>query len=259
MPTIPPQPGAPCWIGLTTPDVAATNAFYTGLLGWTAGESAEQFGGYYMFFTPDGRPVAGVMPRPEGADWPIGWTVYLTVEDVGTTLAAARDAGATVTADAMAVGDTGTMAELRDPSGALIGLWQPGTFAGFEVQAEPGAPGWFELHTRDYPAAVSFYTSVFGWDAHPMSDTPQFRYTTLGEGDGARAGIMDDAVLPTASAGSGWMTYLAVEDVDVAAARVDELGGAVTSAPQNSPYGRLASVTDPTGATFNLIGPNAAA
>ena len=53
------------------------------------------------------------------------------------------------------------------------------------VLAEPGAPAWFELHTRDYDTSVQFYKDVFGWDAKTMSDTPDFRYTTLGEGDNA--------------------------------------------------------------------------
>ncbi len=46
--------------------------------------------------------------------------------------------------------------------------------------AEPGTPSWFELHTRDYRAAVLFSVDVLGWDAHVASDTDTFRYTTLG-------------------------------------------------------------------------------
>ena len=46
---------------------------------------------------------------------------------------------------------------------------------GFEVRNEPGTAGWFELHTRDYDKTVAFYRDVFGWDAHTMSDTDDFR------------------------------------------------------------------------------------
>ena len=77
------------------------------------------------------------------------------------------------------------MAVVTDPGGAAIGMWQPGLHKGFGIFDEPGTPSWFELHTRDYDASVQFYRDVFKWDTHAVSDTPEFRYTTLGEGDGA--------------------------------------------------------------------------
>ena len=49
-----------------------------------------------------------------------------------------------------------------------------------------------------------------------MSDTPDFRYTTLGEGDDALAGIMDGA----GDAGSQWTVYFAVADTDASAVTV---------------------------------------
>ena len=32
-----------------------------------------------------------------------------------------------------------------DPTGAALGIWEPGTFPGFTVLSEHGAPSWFEL------------------------------------------------------------------------------------------------------------------
>jgi predicted enzyme related to lactoylglutathione lyase len=46
--------------------------------------------------------------------------------------------------------------------------------------------------------------------------------------------------------------YFSVEDADVAAARVTELGGTVARPPEDTPFGRLADVIDPTGAMFKL-------
>ena len=77
--------GAPCWMDLSTSDTAAVRSFYTGLLGWTAEDPQEEFGGYFMFNGADGQPVAGCMPAMEGAAHDV-WSVYLTVEDVGKTL-----------------------------------------------------------------------------------------------------------------------------------------------------------------------------
>jgi predicted enzyme related to lactoylglutathione lyase len=62
------------------------------------------------------------------------------------------------------VADLGIQALLDDPSGARIGIWQPGTFAGFGPvgTGRPGTPAWFQLHPTDYPGSVSFYRDAFG-------------------------------------------------------------------------------------------------
>ncbi len=155
----------------------------------------------------------------------------------------------------MDVGDLGTMAVLSDAGQAGIGLWQPGLHKGFGILAEPGAPAWFELHTRDYDASVRFYQDVFKWDAHVMSDTPEFRYTTLGEGDSALAGIIDASSFLPEGVPANWQVYFAVEDADAALAQVGELGGSVVMKAEDTPFGRLAQASDPTGALFKLVSP----
>jgi len=47
-------------------------------------------------------------------------------------------------------------------------------------------------------------------------------------------------------------------DADAAVARVESLGGSVVRAPEDTPYGRLATVADPAGAQFKLVAPKAA-
>ena len=153
----------------------------------------------------------------------------------------------------MDVADLGTMAVLGDAGGAAIGVWQPGTHQGFGLVGEPGTPTWFELHTRDYAAAVTFYRDVFGWDTEVASDTPEFRYTTLGHGDGAMAGIMDASGFLPAGVPAHWSVYFGVADTDAALAKIVELGGRVVMAAEDTPYGRLATAADPTGATFKLV------
>jgi predicted enzyme related to lactoylglutathione lyase len=145
------------------------------------------------------------------------------------------------------------MAYATDPGGAGIGIWQPGTHQGFGVLGEPGTPAWFELHTRDYDAAVAFYRDAFGWDTHVASDTEEFRYTTLGTGEDQLAGIMDaSAFLPEGARGQ-WSIYFAAEDTDVALATIVDLGGSVVMPAEDTPYGRLATAADPTGAGFKLV------
>ena len=75
------------------------------------------------------------------------------------------------------------MAVVTDPGGQRSAPGSPRDFAGFGALARANAPGWFELHTRDYDKSVEFYKNVFGWNTHSIGDEPDFRYTTLGEGD----------------------------------------------------------------------------
>lgn len=247
--------GAPCWIDLLTSDTAAAEAFYGGLFGWTGTAGSEELYGGYITFSKDGADVAGCM-RNQGSGGPDSWTVYLASGDAAATVATAREHGAQVYIEPMTVPEVGVMAVVGDPGGAGIGVWQAGPFEGFAVLGDPGTPAWFELHTRSYDETVAFYRDVFGWDTHVMSDQPDFRYTTLGAGDSQAAGIMDGSLWGE-QAPMSWNIYFAVEDCDAACARVVELGGTVTAPPEDTPYGRLASATDATGAAFKLMTPPA--
>jgi predicted enzyme related to lactoylglutathione lyase len=246
--------GAPCWIDLLTDNPEAARAFYADLFGWTPLEQSEEFGGYWMW-AREGAPVAGGMGADPGESTESVWTVYLAVEDAEKTVETATAEGAQVVVPVTTVGDTGIMAVLLDPTGARIGVWQPKQFNGFTVIGEVGEPGWFELLTRDYDTAVAFYRTVFGWDAHTMSDTPEFRYTTLGEGERAVAGIMDANNFLETGETPYWGTYFTVADTDATLARAKELGGQVVREPQDTPYGRLATVSDPAGTRVNVMGP----
>jgi predicted enzyme related to lactoylglutathione lyase len=243
--------GAPCWIDLFTPDTDRARAFYGELFGWTSERAGDDFGGY-INFSKDGVMVAGCM-KNDGSG-PVAWSVYLATDDVKATVDAATERGASVIVPPSDVGDLGTMAVLVDPTGAAIGAWQPGEHKGFGVHAEPGTPGWFELHTRDYERAVGFYRDVFRWPVNAVSDTPEFKYTTYGKDEAALAGIMDASSFLPEGVPAHWAVYFQVEDTDATLARVNELAGQTLVPAEDTPYGRLAQALDPTGAMFKLVG-----
>jgi uncharacterized protein len=249
--------GSPCWADLWTSDVEGSATFYGELFGWEAQEPSPEFGGYFMF-TRNGVPVAGAMGDMGELRANDTWKIYLDTDDIAKTLQRAEDEGAQVMAPAMAVADLGTQAVLVDPTGAPFGAWQPGTFPGFTVLNEHGAPSWFELHTQEYAVAVAFYRSVFGWDTDTVGDSDEFRYTTMRHpsGEGELAGIMDASAFLPQGAPPQWWVYWEVDDVDTTVATVKAHGGSVVMDAQDSPYGRLATVTDPAGAQFKLRTPN---
>ncbi len=245
--------GAPCWADLWTSDVAGSRTFYADLLGWEAQEPNPEFGGYFMF-TREGIPVAGGMGAMGDAPADNTWKVYLATEDIAKTLESAESRGAQIVAPAIPVADLGTQAVLVDPTGAQLGAWQPGTFPGFTVLNEHGAPSWFELLTRDHAAAIDFYRTVFHWDTNVVGDTDEFRYSTVQGpgGEGELAGIGDATSFLPEGVPSHWSVYWEVDDVDAVLAKVEALGGSVVIGKQDTPYGHLATATDPAGAQFKL-------
>jgi predicted enzyme related to lactoylglutathione lyase len=196
--------------------------------------------------------VAGAM-RNEGGGMPDGWSVYLATDDAQATAEAVEANGGQVLFPSTEVGDLGTMAVVNDAGAAAVGMWQPGLHKGFGVTGEPGTPAWFELFTRDYAKTVDFYRKVFRWDAHSVADSDEFRYTTLGEGDDQAAGIMDAGAWLPEGVPAHWSVYFAVADADATVAKAIELGGAVVVPPEDTPYGRIATLTDATGAQFKIV------
>lgn len=247
-------PGAPCWIDLMTSDTDKARRFYGELFEWDFQSGDQEKYGGYITASKNGKSVAGIMQKDDSqAGMPDAWSTYLRSDDAAATAAAATEHGGQVFVPPMDVPEQGVMAIVGDATGAAIGIWQPREMTGYELVAEPGTPAWHELHTKDYPAAVKFYEDVFGWDTDVMSDTPEFRYTTLGAGDAAKAGIMDASAYLPAEVPSNWQVYFAVEDADASIEKAVALGAQVVDGPDDTPFGRLATLADPTGALFKIV------
>lgn len=243
--------GAPIWIDLATHDQAASRAFYTDLLGWECAEPDPELGGYATF-SKGGERVAGCVPAMPGR--PDAWGVYLATDDAEKTCEQVLAAGGSVPAPAMHVRGLGVLAIVADPCGAPFGLWQPGTHRGLLTLAEPGHAAWFELHTSGYAQTLQFGRDLFGWDTASVADSPEFRYAT-GSVDGAEVvGVMaSDPTRPEGRTAPQWAVYLQVADVDAATEHAIWLGAGVVHPPDDSPHGRIVTLTDPTGALVKLV------
>ncbi|HEX5143572.1 MAG TPA: VOC family protein [Mycobacterium sp.] len=256
--------GAPIWFDLMSSDPAGAADFYHAIFGWDVEEPREEFGGYRNF-TKNGRTVAGLMPWVQEAGGPPNvWTVYLHTEDAAVTAKLIETAGGSVMVPPMAVGEEGTMLVGVDTAGAVIGFWQPNAHHGFTQLGEHGTPYWFECQSKDYPKSLTFYPEVIGarieeigsGDAGGGGFAPE-HYGQVFIGDTSYSGIMDSAKLSPPEVPSYWQVYVCVDDVDATVAQVESLGGKVLMPGEVTPYGTLASVTDPFGAVFSLGHPPA--
>jgi predicted enzyme related to lactoylglutathione lyase len=196
---------------------------------------------------------------PTGTDGSNGtpdvWSTYISTADIDATVGAAAASGAQVLAPPMAVGDLGSMAFLRDPAGGHFGVWQAGTHTGFTKYNEPGSVTWDEYHSKNFDTTTDFYSKLFDWQIEKMSDTAEFRYFLGQVGGETVAGLMDSAAFLPAEVPSHWAVYFSVADVDAASAVVEQSGGTIARAAEDTPFGRMADALDPTGAAFKLHQP----
>jgi uncharacterized protein len=116
--------------------------------------------------------------------------------------------------------------------------------------AEPSAtPAWFDISTPDAARALSFYNSVFGWEAHPVDDV----YTVVGTPDALPSGGIGQA--DQKSPYVGFVAYFPVDDVDEALARAEAAGGRRVMEPQAAPDGRIAVFADIDGNRVGVTSP----
>jgi predicted enzyme related to lactoylglutathione lyase len=249
-------PGTPSWVELGTPDIEATASFYGDLLGWEVPElpNSAELGGYRRA-KKNGADVAGVAPLMQEGQ-PPAWTTYVSVADAAATTAAAREAGGQVHVEPMDVMGLGTMALFADPTGAFVGIWQPGTFAGAELVNEYGTLGWNELGTRDPGAAKDFYGAVFGWGVEEQDMGEMGTYVIWKVGDAAVGGMLNITGVVPDEVPAHWLAYFSVEDTDAAVEKVKHAGGGVNFGPIDIPVGRFAVVSDQFGAVFAVMQPS---
>jgi predicted enzyme related to lactoylglutathione lyase len=149
----------------------------------------------------------------------------------------------------------GKMAVFGDPTGAVCGVWEPGTFAGAELVNEDGSFGWNELGTRDVPAAREFYGKVFGWTVEEQEMPGMGTYNVWKDGEHVRGGMMDIGGMP-AEVPPHWLVYFTVPDADAAAETAKAAGGQVLNGPFDISVGRLVILMDPQGAMFAVMAPS---
>jgi len=111
---------------------------------------------------------------------------------------------------------------------------------------------WNELASSNAEAAKRFYTELLGWELKE-GQVDAMKYTEIIAGGRPIGGIYQMGP-EYGNAPSHWMPYVAVNDVDASAKRVEELGGKVCVPPTDIPtVGRFSVITDPVGATFSII------
>jgi uncharacterized protein len=251
--------GLPGWANLLTPDPDSVQQFYAGVFNWTFARRPAGDGGAWLVCRKGDKVVSGIHRMPpeivERGVPPV-WTASLIVSDVAAVLQRATSAGGTVVIPATASGDDGVLASVADPSGAAIGLWQPGRHPGAELLKAPGCLTWLDLHSRDVAAALPFYRDVFGWRWEHMGDagTPVAFLDAIGGLNTAIASAQPMPGQAPAGSPSYWLPFFASDDPHDSARRAVASGGTVFVEPTRlAGVGMYAGLADPGGGRFMVM------
>lgn len=112
-------------VELNTPDPKKAKEFYSKLFQWQLDEveNKEVPGGVYTTIKVGEGTGGGIMKQvPNG---PSGWLAYVLVDDIRAATKKAQSLGAEVMKDVTEVMGMGWLSFIKDPTGSILGLWQP--------------------------------------------------------------------------------------------------------------------------------------
>lgn len=242
------------WYDLMTPDMKASTAFYSEVVGWSIRDSGMP-GAAYSLLGAGGVDVGGMMPLPPDGGMPPVWTGYIWSKDVDQTARQAGELGGKVYKPPQDIPEVGRFAVLGDPSGAAFIAFQP--FPQGEptkvADGTPGHFGWRELYSGNWETAFAFYAALFGWkktEAMPMGALGT--YQLFETGPGQTGGMMNKA--PQDPGPPRWNYYINVDSMAAAVKRATARGASVVMEPMEVPGGGMAcGCIDPQGAAFSLF------
>lgn len=249
--------GKVVWHDLLTHTPEASRKFYGELFGWTFENPGLDLGfgppGSYQLIRHNGKLIGGLFDTNIFAerDNVSQWITVVSVDDIDAAAAAAKDQGGEVLTSPTALASRGTIAVLKDSTGALMAILE--SSGGDPADAEPELNSflWDELWTTDVAGASRFYEAVAGYvpEDRAFGDAGG-TYHLLKSGDKLRAGILSN---PFGDVPPVWVNYLRVADPAAITARVAQLGGEVLIAAQARAIGgHAAMIAGPSGAGIAL-------
>jgi predicted enzyme related to lactoylglutathione lyase len=246
--------GKVIWTELVTPNLAASQAFYSGLFGWTfremrAGESD------YGIAEANGRSIGGVVQRAiaPGEHKQSNWLTFIAVRDTDAAKHEVVARGGKVLAEPTTYRGRGRQAVFSDPDGAVFAVIASSSGDSRDFLAAPGEWIWSSLLAQDPKGSAKFYKRVFGYDVFDLPSDDGFEHVVLSTEGYARAGIHS---LPADSVRrhSHWINFVRVIDAAQAASKATALGGRVLVEPHVDRHGgRVALLADPNGARFGVM------
>ena len=245
--------GRPLWYELMTTDTQAAEKFYKAVVGWSAAPFAGSPQPYTVFSRAGDVQVAGLMTTPEGMNAPPFWAMYVGVPNLDKAAADIKARGGSECSPIIDVPTIGRMQMVADPQGAAFYIYEPAREPRPELPPEVGEGSWHELMTTDAPAALKFYTELFGWQPSETMDMGEMgKYYMFNRAHGMIGGMMNKSP-EMAEVPPNWGIYFLVSDMPSAVERIKANGGQILNGPMEVPGGDwIVNAMDPQGAAFSL-------
>jgi len=245
--------GRPLWYELMTTDMKAAESFYKAVVGWTSKPFEGSPQPYPTFNRSGELPVAGLMTRPQDLNAPPFWAMYVGVPKLEEAAGHITRLGGNQCSPVIEVPGIGRMQMMTDPQGAAFYIYEPAGEQMPEAAAEVREASWHELMTTDAPAALKFYTEVFGWQPSEAMDMGELgKYHMFNRPHGMIGGMMNKPP-EMAHVPPNWQIYFRVPDITAAIERIRANGGQILNGPMEVPGGdRVVNAMDPQGAAFSL-------
>ena len=110
-------------VELVSTDVAKVKSFYGKLFKWKL-EDVDMGDMIYTLIKPGDGTGGGIMKNPVPGGHSM-WIAYVKVGDVKAATRKAKSLGAKVKKDVTKVKGAGSLSIITDPTGAILGLWEP--------------------------------------------------------------------------------------------------------------------------------------
>jgi hypothetical protein len=249
-----PVSGSPSWLELVTEQPEAAMAFYQRVMGWEYEQRADSDGLPYYVALLVGEPVAAI--RPAARSLP-DWTVYLATGDLTAALKLSDLLGGSTIDSAHGVPRVGLKAVVEAPAGGEFGVIQLAPDWGFTAGV-PNSLVWAEFITHLAPQADQYFGELFGFTGRQFGDGDADDYMVWYAGEDSvigRARMMEGT---STNAPARWIAHFRIpldREFDDAVVVAHEAGARLRFPPYSSQLGRVAMLSDPTGARFALIDP----
>jgi len=258
------------WYELMTSDADAAAKFYGSVIGWSIGAPSDSSPGgkdYRMIGRSDGGFEGGVLgltgdmvsqgARPT-------WLGYLHVSDVDASVRAITADGGKLLMPPIDL-PVGKIAMMADLMGSPFYVMRPIPPADkpnarsdvFDPIAQQRV-NWNELASTDLSRAKAFYAKHFGFEfKETMNLGTMGDYCFITHDGVLRIGAIMQA--PKDAPFHAWLFYFGVNSIAAAKEAIEVSGGKILNGPHEVPGGRwIIIATDPQGAAFGLVGPDAA-
>lgn len=253
-PTGGPLAGSPCWLELATDQPDLAMAFYHRVLGWEYEQRVDAAGSPYLVAMIVGEPVAAI--RPTSTALP-DWTVYLATPDLADTVHHAELLGATTIEPRHEAPKVGHTALLESPAGAVFGACQVAPDWAFTAGV-PNTLVWVEFITHRAPQADAFFGELFGFTGQQFGDGADDDYMVWYVGEDSVIGRVRMMPGTPLDVPARWIAHFRTaldRDFDDAVVLAHEAGARLRFPAYTSQLGKVAMMSDATGARFAIIDP----